>query len=113
MTDRAKKRKGTPKEQAMKERREALRRLRAGEMSPAEKVDLYVRGQFFFPEVVEIRGVSLEQAREDKHLRSEGLVECDGRIWYVDPCFKEGLERIAVRERQIRQNMDRDARRRR
>ena len=104
--------KRSAKEQAMAARKEALRKLRAGEMSPEEKVDLYVRGQFFFPEVVELRGVTPEKAREDSSLKAEGVVECDGRLWYVDPGFKESLGRIAARERQIRKNLDRDARRR-
>jgi len=96
-------------ERRARERREVLRRLRTGESSPEEKVDLYVRGEFFFPDVVEVRA-SREVAEADPRINNTGLVELDGRLWYVDPGFRDSLKRVKATEQRKRQKTAQGAR---
>ena len=95
-------------ERRVRERKEALRRLQSGDITPEEKVDLYVRGEFFFPDVVEIRATR-EQAEADPRIKNPGLVDLDGRLWYVEPDFQKNLEGLREVEQRRRARTARDA----
>lgn len=81
-------------EQRIKQRAALTQRVQSGDLTPDEKVDLYIRGEFFFPDVFEFRG-PLDVAKKTLHER--GIVEKDGRIWYVDPGFAASKQRVLER----------------
>ncbi len=87
-------------EQRIKDRKEVLKRLKAGSVTPEEKVHLYLLGEFFFVDVFELR-CSREEAEAASRIDNDGLVELDGRLWYVDPNFDKNLAKLrGVEKRQ-------------
>lgn len=96
-------------EQRVRERRNTIRRLSAGEVSPEEKVRLYLEGEFFFPDVVEIRATR-EIAEKSDRIDNRGLVELDGRLWYVDLHFNHNIAQIKGAEQRREARKARTAR---
>lgn len=90
-------------EQRVRERKDTMHRLSAGQVPPEEKVKLYLEGEFFFPDVVELR-TTREIAEQSPKIDKRGLVELDGRLWYVDLTFDHDLANIkgAEQRRQAR-----------
>ncbi len=84
--------------QDVKRRKDVLRRLKAGEVSPEEKVKLYLEGEWFLMDVSELH-CSREEAERAKNIDNRYLVEADNRLWYVFPNFEASAAKVREAEK--------------